>query len=384
MLKGVKYHQIYLATLLCIALLVVVAVMIIDNIAAEEVMMIKIDDVGGQQLMLSERITHLTLEYVSEPDGQLRSSLVGMIEQSLERFAEAHYLLITGELGNGQLIPPSSEIDRIFFDSPEYLDEKARIFIYNTREVLAAEWTPEIGSNYYLEQVRKSSIESLHASLKILSNQYAIDSLDRVFELRKLVVILLGGVILALVGAGIFVFRPLFQKITLQEQELKGLAFTDSLIGCQNHRSFLTNADKEFNRSRRYNRPFSILFVDVDEFKDINDIFGHALGDQALIQLADIFQNSIRSFDFLGRIGGDEFGIVLPETDTEKASLIAEKLRKNVSEFVCSGELTSIELSVSIGVATIDVSDNSAFDTLNRADQNLYTSKRSGRNKVVV
>ena len=125
------------------------------------------------------------------------------------------------------------------------------------------------------------------------------------------------------------------------------------------------------------------MYLEIDYFKNINDSFGHAIGDLAIKQLTDIFFDSIRDSDILGRIGGDEFGIVLLESNLEKATQIAEKLRLNVEQFVCSGELSEVKFSVCVGVASLISSDANAYDTLKRADINMYISKETGRNTVV-
>ena len=150
-----------------------------------------------------------------------------------------------------------------------------------------------------------------------------------------------------------------------------------------NRRSFLSNAETEFQRCRRYSSPYSILFLDIDLFKEINDSYGHAAGDSALIEITKSCQQNIRESDFLGRIGGDEFGIVLHECDLEFANQTAMKLRASISEIVISGDFGEFNPSVSIGATAIVDSDDNAFNILKRADKNLYRSKNSGRNQVV-
>jgi diguanylate cyclase (GGDEF)-like protein len=378
-----KYHRIYLGVLASIALLIAAAVLAIDYIAAEESLMTELDETGSRQQLLSERIVHLTLEYAATRDVGSREEIVNMIEQSLKSFDNTHQLLIRGQLENGHVVGFPENVDDIFFGAPVFLDEKVRIFIYNTREVLLSDWTPRLISSFYFEELRNATLSDLHSSLEILAAQYSLNGGERIVRLRIITASLLGGIILVLIGVGLFVFKPLFQRIGEQEQELQYLAFIDPLTNCHNRRSFLTSAETEFERSRRYHHALSILYLDIDYFKNINDSFGHAVGDLAIKQLTDIFLDSIRDSDILGRIGGDEFGIVLLESNLEKATQIAEKLRINVEQFVCSGELSEVKFSVSVGVASSISSDANAYDTLKRADENMYTSKETGRNTVV-
>ncbi len=378
-----KYHRIYLSALASVALLVAASLLVIDYIAAEDALLNEVNEIGSRQVMLSERITHLTLEYAVENKEQARAQIVTMIEQELQLFDKTHQLLIRGHLPDGQIVPFADNIDDIFFGEPEYLDQKARIFIYNTREVMARDWSPELISSYYLKQLRKATIQELHRGMKLLAVQYSKNSRDRITRLRIIVAVLLGGIILVLFGVGAFVFKPLFKQITGQEQELKTQAYIDSLTSCHNRRSFFENAETEFDRSRRYSHAYSILFLDIDNLKDINDNYGHAAGDLTLTEVSRVCQANIRESDFLGRIGGDEFGVVLHECDLLDAGQTAEKLRLAIAAHVIEGEFGKIRASISIGASTIIDDDNNAYDTLKRADRNLYQSKGSGRNRVV-
>jgi len=148
MTAGNKYKNIYLGTLAFIAILISASIIIIDYIAAEESSMIEVNDIGGRQRMLSERVVHLLLEYAVETDAAARDHIIELINLSLVAFDKTHNLLIRGHLSSGQTVIFSDNIDDIFFGAPEYLDKKARIFIYNTREVLGREWSPILISNY--------------------------------------------------------------------------------------------------------------------------------------------------------------------------------------------------------------------------------------------
>jgi diguanylate cyclase (GGDEF)-like protein len=383
MTEGKKYQRIYLTTFALIALLITASIIIIDYIAAEEAHMVEVHDIGGRQRMLSERTVHLLLEYASENDQIARNQIVKLIEDSLQKFDNTHKLLIRGRLSEGEMIIFSDNIDDIFFDEPEYLDLKARIFIYNTREVLAGKWSPELISSYYLKQLREATKQDLHSSLDALATQYTTDSKARITRLRVTVAILLGGIVVVLLVVGALVFNPMFKRIRAQEQELHKMAFIDPLANCHNRRSFLANADTAFEYSRRYQHTFAILYIDIDHFKDINDTYGHAIGDKAIKQMTQICQSNIRDSDILGRIGGDEFGIILQECSLDFAIQTAEKLRQRISDHTISSDVGIIKFSISIGAATIIDGDKDIDDILKRADKYLYKAKRTGRNLVI-
>ena len=383
MADGKRYQRIYLTTFAFIALLITASIVIIDYIAAAEADMIEVNNIGGRQRTLSERTLHLLLEYAVENNQGARNQIVDLIELSLQKFDKTHKLLIRGRLSDGESAIFSESIDDIFFGEPEYLDEKARIFIYNTREVLAREWSAELISSYYLKQLREATKQDLHGSLETLAIQYTMNSKARITRLRIVVAILLGGIVVVLCGVGALVFNPMFKRIETQEQELHKMAFIDPLANCHNRRSFLANANTAFERSRRYKHTFAILFIDIDRFKDINDNYGHAIGDEALKEMTRICQDNIRDSDILGRIGGDEFGIILQECGLEFAIQTAEKLRERISDHIVSSDVGTIRLSISVGAATAIPSDKDIYDILKRADKNLYEAKRGGRNQVI-
>ena len=377
------YQRVYLTSLAFIGLLVASSLVVIDHIAAEESLMVEVSDIGGRQSMLSERIIHLLLEYAIEKDPATRDHIVGLIEKSLISFDRTHKLLIRGKLSNGEQVIFEDNIDDLFFDGPDYLDERARLFVYNTREVLSKNWTPELYSSFYFRELRKASKQNLHISFETLANLYTSNSRERILRLRITVAFLLCSIIIVVISVGVLVFKPLFRHIVAQEEELHQLAFIDPLTNCHNRRGFLSRADIEFQRSRRNDLPFSILFLDIDYLKTINDTYGHAVGDTAIQETALICQENLRDIDTLGRIGGDEFGILLPECGLDSARQTAERLKLGMSKRNIPGLSEAIKLSFSIGAATLTNLDKSAYETINRADQNLYTAKRAGRNLII-
>lgn len=167
------------------------------------------------------------------------------------------------------------------------------------------------------------------------------------------------------------------------EKEIRKLASTDPLTGTNNRRSFLEQAEAELSRSRRYNHPLTILMIDLDHFKNINDSYGHQSGDLTLQVFTETCLSVLRENDIFGRMGGEEFAALLVETDEKKAFMVAERLRKKLSEVVVSTDAISFHFQVSIGAANIRDNDAKIEDILKRADQALYKAKNLGRNRVV-
>lgn len=158
---------------------------------------------------------------------------------------------------------------------------------------------------------------------------------------------------------------------------------TDALTGCATRRYFMQMAHQEFSRCRRYGGALSLLMLDLDYFKKVNDTYGHQVGDLTLRKLAEVCRDVLRLEDLVGRLGGEEFAILLIETGSAKAFEAAERLREAVaSAVVFFEEKRSLRFTVSIGVATLEQPDADIDAVLKRADQALYAAKNAGRNRV--
>jgi len=165
--------------------------------------------------------------------------------------------------------------------------------------------------------------------------------------------------------------------------ELERQATTDSLTGTANRRHFLNTAQKEIERCKRHGGPLSLLMLDIDHFKNVNDTFGHAMGDLALQAVAKACGKRLRSSDLLGRIGGEEFALLLVETDMDKACCAGKRLLVQVEEnelFAKNGQ--PVRLTISIGVAELRPHEEALSDLMVRADQALYKAKNLGRNRL--
>lgn len=177
--------------------------------------------------------------------------------------------------------------------------------------------------------------------------------------------------------------RDITERKKMQAQ-LIAQARSDYLTGLNNRRYFVELSKKELERVKRNNKPLSFLMLDIDNFKQINDTYGHNIGDIVLKNLADICIRTIREIDIAGRLGGEEFGIVLPETRIDDAVEVAERLRKAVeSETMQINEDIVIRFTISIGAAYITGADKNFDDLMVAADRAMYAAKANGKNMVV-
>jgi diguanylate cyclase (GGDEF)-like protein/PAS domain S-box-containing protein len=174
------------------------------------------------------------------------------------------------------------------------------------------------------------------------------------------------------------------EKLRILNAELEKLAGTDGLTNINNHRSLLQHTEREFEVAARYLPPLTTMFFDIDDFKQVNDIFGHAMGDESLKKMIQIVCAELRSTDVIGRYVGDEFVILLPQTSAQESLPLAERIHASVAAMRVDTELT---LTISIGIAqTIhDVAQPDTVEALLlRADQALYAAKQAGKNRTEI
>jgi diguanylate cyclase (GGDEF)-like protein len=175
-----------------------------------------------------------------------------------------------------------------------------------------------------------------------------------------------------------------FAKLVIEQLELRQIGERDALTGALTRRGFYHAVEKDFTRASRYERPSSLLFFDVDEFKKINDAFGHAAGDEALKAVAAKCIEVSRQTDFFGRIGGQEFGFLLPETNAHEAMQCAERMRDLIEKLRFRTSSGVLSVTASFGVASLSAAVGTAAQWFAETDVALYEAKRLGRNCCVL
>jgi len=165
---------------------------------------------------------------------------------------------------------------------------------------------------------------------------------------------------------------------------LRSLSETDELTGLNNRRAFTKLVNREAKKAARYGRPYSIIMVDTDNLKSINDNHGHSAGDKLLKMVSDAIDDTLRDSDIIARVGGDEFIIMLTDTDSARASDAAERIKKTIDNAATVVDGKTITATASIGIASYPDDSNDLNEIMNFADKSLYQSKKSGKNTVTI
>ncbi len=228
--------------------------------------------------------------------------------------------------------------------------------------IILVTWNVGIGTGILLSFV--SAISWLKADLMAL-DFFSNPKTPYINEIFRLVVFL------------VIAFIIFKLKIALENQQ--GLARTDPLTSVLNRRAFYPLADLELNNARRYKTPTSFVYLDIDDFKKINDHFGHHTGDTLLCSVAKSIKTNIRAIDIIVRFGGDEFGVLLSKTDADSACQIVEKLKQRLLELV---RINGWPVTFSIGIATYLKPPERTNEMIDAADAQMYIAKQEGKNTI--
>ncbi|RKF17929.1 diguanylate cyclase [Alginatibacterium sediminis] len=287
------------------------------------------------------------------------------------RIGDAIYLVVGGpfiEEDNGDIRPDTFLLFGRKIDS-EYLEGLTKNYQLQALELLINTVSKPSQSSLNLNSPLET-LASVRWTPKVPSKD-VLPSIVMVLSLFLLGTIIVSRYILTLEQAN----REAYENKIFFE------ATRDPLTQIHNRKYFMEMARKEFSVSKRYHRPFCVLMIDIDHFKNINDSYGHSFGDSALMHMADICSNVLREHDLFGRLGGEEFAVVLPNTSYEKSLQVAERVRQELMESPFAKDAKTIKMTVSIGMA--ELSKHEAIELLiEHADKAMYLAKSRGRNRV--
>jgi diguanylate cyclase (GGDEF)-like protein len=360
----------YAVALCLIAILSGSVHLLLDRVIVENGDSASVINVAGRQRMLSQRIGLYSVLYSQNPTDETRAPL----EDAIALMEASHKSLLFGNeaLGLSGTMTPQSRA--LYTEAPWFLDERTRTFLTAARKVAASRDASALTT--VLQGARADLLDGLDVAVKT----FELEANARIASLRRGQQVVLSVLLLTLLAEALFILHPLARLGRSYASRLYQLATRDTLTGVVNRGHFFDVAQRLLSISYRKKQPLSVLLIDIDRFKAINDAGGHAAGDEVLRHFAQVVMATLRASDVLGRVGGEEFAVLLPDTAQPAAVIVAEKLRAALVDAHAPGLPT---FTVSVGVASWGESDRDIATIIRRADEALHAAKASGRNQVM-
>lgn len=350
-----------------------------DRIVQKQNLYASVIDISGRQLMLSQRITGLIVETFLLPNSLERNLLIHRIDQSIDLMDESHRSLTDN--GHEAVTEATTQL---YFSSASNIDSQVMAFLTEARRLRNLAANEQQANPSELRLFAEQGFSYLLPQLNSVLEHYQLDAEEKLTGLRQLNIGLwlftLGVICLEL----LMIFRPLIRRLDEMQRELESIGHTDPLTGCWNRSALMKDGNMMWSLSRRQNRSFSVIICNIDNFKRINDTYGHGIGDEAIIEFAQTCLEGLRDSDLYGRVGGEEFIIILPYTETSGAAAVAERIRKAQEVKTVDTQGVSFKMTASFGVAKIGPDDNTLQSLIDLAYQALYSAKENGRNRVEV
>ncbi|WP_334064618.1 diguanylate cyclase [Alteromonas genovensis] len=370
----------YTVSLSFIAVLSLLVHLMLDKVISEQDESGHFINVSGQQRMLSQRASLFTLDYIYSGNKESRE----LATESLKKLKDNHAFLLNAHyesLASTNNSVLSDEMLSLYFDEPFRVSQKVATFESMVNNALINRENYSKAGAVEPEFVGLAK-DSLLAGFNAVVYQYEREGNQQVARLRTVQSVVLVIVVLTLIVEAFFIFRPMVNKVSTYASKLQKEANYDALSGLLNRRAFNAIAQQFFMASRRYKAPLSVIMLDIDFFKRINDTYGHDTGDLAIKWISNMLTDSMRESDCVARIGGEEFVVLLPNTENRGALQTAEKIRSSVASSIFEIKGNEIPITISLGVSSADEEDHHVEAVIKRADTALYESKSSGRNKV--
>ena len=370
---------IYLMALALVATIAVTSHLVTERMVREQASTARVVNVAGRQRMLSQRIARVAEEVAAGTIDPAQGRQIVLLSANGVEQAEA--ALTEGSVALGIPPPATPAIRELYAEPPYQLELRLREFVAQARSVVAK---PELRSDDPELRGMVGMLEtSLLPGLEHAVLQYQQDSEAGIAHLERVISALTWVMLTVLALEAVLIYRPLFNRLTYAIQQLLQASTTDMLTCVLNRSAFLQHAEAELTRANRAGAPTALVLADLDSFKLVNDHYGHAAGDLALRHFAAVTQANLRSNDRVGRLGGEEFAILLCGTPLEGARFAAERIRERLagSTAALMPNNHRVLVTASFGV-TVAGAGEALSSVLGRADGLLYEAKDKGRNRV--
>lgn len=375
--------RIYLVAFLILFTLITGSHLLAEIVAVKQEQHARIINLAGKQRMLSQRIAG-RIEITARVRAP-RLAVIGNILADINAMEDSH-LRLTGRTADTVDPTLSDQVRRLYFTAEPSLDDRVTTFLEEARDLVA-----KIEAGAPIDQDRLvgfvgSARGRLLQSLDRVVDRYQADAEALLDQLRLVNIALYIVALLVLLIELLVVFRPLARRLDRAQSDLANLAQTDPLTGSWNRRALMQGGEALWALGLRKDRPFSVVIADIDHFKRVNDTHGHAAGDAVIRFFAETCLGVIRDHDVLGRYGGEEFVILLPDTTIDEAAAVAERLRETLAGTPVAADDGSrtipLSITVSLGVATRTAREHTLHALIERADEALYAAKAGGRDQV--
>ncbi|MCC6598233.1 MAG: GGDEF domain-containing protein [Alphaproteobacteria bacterium] len=279
---------------------------------------------------------------------------------------------------------------RIYYTAPFYLDSEIQAFISEVEKFLQYDKANtskerQKSRDYISSRFTRYFVPSLDAALE----GYQEETLEKITLYYHRQVFSVLGILFVLFIEAAFIFNPLVRHLRRFHKMLHTIAMTDPLTGLKNRRAFTADTQAALNEGHRNETPLVVALTDLDKFKNVNDTYGHDVGDKVLQHFSEILRTCCREGDIIGRIGGEEFALVLPKTGKNEGEKVLERIRQKIEKTPCTytdenGKPCELTVTVSVGFVLAQPGKRAELDALlKKADDGLYTAKEQGRNRVI-
>ncbi len=283
----------------------------------------------------------------------------------------------------------NDDIDRIFHDPRYQISKSMKIFVQHAQDIGRYERTGHPDKATAMLKALTDQQRILGLNLDQALRQYrthVMEEIERAYDLQLYGVLV---ILLTLLLEMTFIFRPLVKNLAEYHRNILHLALTDMLTGINNRRAFMQLAHVGLAYYKRHKTPFALAMMDLDHFKSVNDTYGHKVGDLVLQHYTSLMKKTLRANDTLGRIGGEEFAIFLPQTTPEEALAVIERFRKCVATTPCpykdaDGAPQNLSYSSSFGIVAVTQGTWALDELIVKADEQLYKAKDGGRNCAIM